>query len=87
MFQRELQVLKKFFDEILAKSFIRASSFPTAAPVLFVRRPGKCFRLCVNYKIFNSITVKNKYPLPLIQETKKKLVTLAGKCVIQNEIA
>ena len=69
MFQGELQVLKKFFDKNLAKGFIRASSFPAAAPILFVRKPGVGLRLCVNYRAFNAITVKNRYPLPLIQET------------------
>ena len=74
MFQGEFQVLKKFLDENLAKGFIRASFFPAAAPVLFVKKPGRGFRLCVNYKTFNAITVKNRYPLTLIQ---KKLDRLA----------
>ena len=74
MFQKEFQILKKFFDENLAKGFIRASSFPAAAPVLFVKKPGKGLRLCVKYKTLNAITVKNKYPLPLIQETLNRLV-------------
>ena len=73
MSQRELQVLKKFFDENLTKSFIKTSSFPTAAPVLFGKKPGRNFRLCVNYKALNAITVKNRYPLPLIQETLDRL--------------
>ena len=73
MSQRELQVLKKFFDENLTKGFIRAISFPAATPVLFVKKPGKGFRLCVNYKAFNAITVNNRYPLPLIQETLDRL--------------
>ena len=76
MFQREFQILKKFFDENLAKGFIKTSSFPTAAPILFVRKPGKSFRLCVNYKAFNAITVKNKYSLPLIQENLNRLAKI-----------
>ena len=71
--QKEFQVFKKFLDENLAKGFIRASSFPTATPVLFVKKPGKGFRLCVNYKTFNAITVKYKYPLLLIQKTLDRL--------------
>ena len=74
MFQREFQVLKKFLDENLAKGFIRASFFPAAAPVLFLKKLGGSFRLCVNYKAFNAITIKNRYPLPLIQETLNRLV-------------
>ena len=71
--QGKLQILKKFLDENLAKGFIRANSSPTASPVLFARKPSGGFRICVNYKTFNAITVKNKYPLPLIQETLNRL--------------
>ena len=77
MSQGELQVLKKFLDENLAKGFIRASSSPAAVPVLFVRKPGGGFRLCVDYKALNAITVKNRYPLPLIQETLNRLVKVS----------
>ena len=73
MSQGEFQVLKKFFDENLTKGFIRASSSPTASPILFARKPGGSFRFCVNYKTFNAITMKNRYPLPLIQETLNRL--------------
>ena len=73
MSQGELQVLKKKIDENLVKGFIRASSFPAAAPILFARKPGGKLRLCVNYRAFNAITVKNRYPLPLIQETLDRL--------------
>ena len=64
MSQEELQVLKNFFYENLTKGFIRASSSPAAASVLFAKKQGGGFRLCVDYKAFNAITVKNKYPLP-----------------------
>ena len=73
MSQRELQILKIFFDENLTKGFIKTNSFPTAAPVLFAKKPKRGFRLCVDYKAFNAITVKNRYPLPLIQETLDRL--------------
>ena len=73
MSQGELQVLKKFFDENLAKGFIRASSSPAVSPVLFARKPGGGLRFCVDYKAFNAIIVKNRYPLPLIQETLDRL--------------
>ena len=58
----------------MAKGFIRASFSPTATPVLFIRKPGRNFRLCVNYRALNAITVKNRYPLPLIQEILNRLV-------------
>ena len=73
MSQGELQNLKKNFVENFAKGFIRTSSSPAVSPVLFIRKPGGGFRFCVNYKAFNAITVKNKYPLPLIQETLNRL--------------
>ena len=91
MSQRELQILKKIIDENLTKGFIKTNSFPTAIPVLFAKKPGKSFRLCVNYKTFNAITVKNKYPLPLIQETlnrlaKVKYFTKLNIVVVFNKI-
>jgi hypothetical protein len=65
----ELKVLRKYLNNNLAKEFIRPSSFPAAAPILFVRKPGKDLRLCVNYRGLNAITIKNRYPLPLVKET------------------
>ena len=64
MSQKELQVLKKSLEENLAKGFIRTSSFPAAALVLFAKKPGGGLRLYVNYKALNAITVKNKYHCP-----------------------
>ena len=68
MSREELEVLKKYLTENLNKSFIQASSSPPTAPVLFVKKPegGLCF--CVDYRALNTITIKNCYPLPLIQE-------------------
>ena len=73
MSQGKFQILKKFFDENFAKGFIRASFFLTVSPVLFARKQSGGFRPCVNYKVFNAITMKNRYPLPLIQETLDRL--------------
>ena len=58
----------------MAKSFIRASFFSTAAPILFANKLGGNLRLYVNYKAFNTITVKNKYPLPLIPKNLNRLI-------------
>ena len=69
MSRDELQVLKNYLEEHLAKGFIRASSSPAASPVIFVRKPGGGLRLCVDYRGINNLTVKNRYPLPLIRET------------------
>ena len=69
----ELQVLRKYLDEQLEKGFIRASKSPAAAPVLFAKKPGGGLRFCVDYRGLNAITIKNRYSLPLIQETLSRL--------------
>ncbi|KAM4064005.1 retrotransposon nucleocapsid protein [Hirsutella rhossiliensis] len=69
MSQDELLVLRKFLQENLDKGFIRASTSPAASPVLFAKKPGGGLRFCVDYRALNAITIKNSYPLPLIQET------------------
>ena len=69
MSREELLVLRKTLTELLDKGFIRVSHSPAAAPVLFVRKPGGGLRFCVDYRALNRITKKDRYPLPLIQET------------------
>jgi Reverse transcriptase (RNA-dependent DNA polymerase)/RNase H-like domain found in reverse transcriptase len=69
----ELKCLRKYLDEHLSKGFIRASSSPAAAPVLFAKKPGGGLRFCVDYRALNEITIKNRYPIPLIQETLNRL--------------
>jgi len=75
MSRDELLVLKKYLEENLAKGFIRVSSSPAATPILFVRKPGGGLRLYVDYRGLNDITIKNRYPLPLIRETLDRLST------------
>lgn len=62
MSQDELRVLKKYLEENLTKGFIRMSSSPAAAPVLFAKKPGGGLRFCVDYRGLNNITIKNRYP-------------------------
>lgn len=64
----ELRVLREQLDELLAKGFIRPSTSPWASPVLFVKKGDGSLRLCVDYRALNSVTTKNRYPLPLIEE-------------------
>ena len=64
----ELEVLRKYVDDNLRKQFIRHSQSPAAAPILFVKKPDGTLRLCVDYRGLNRITIKNRYPLPLIGE-------------------
>ena len=69
----ELKVLRKYLHDNLSKGFIRASSSPAASPVIFVKKPGGGLRFCVDYRALNAISVKNRYPIPLIQETLNRL--------------
>src|SRR6202158_3469414 len=69
----ELEVLKEWIEKNLSKGFIRSSSSPCGAPVLFAPKPGGGLRLCVDYRGLNKETINNRYPLPLIQETLLRL--------------
>ena len=64
----ELEALKKYCEENLKKGFIRHSQSPCASPILFVKKLDGTLRLCVDYRGLNKITIKNRYPLPLIGE-------------------
>jgi hypothetical protein len=69
MSDEELRLCKEYVDEHLKKKFIVASQAPYASPVLFVRKPGGGLRFCVDYRKLNALTKKDRYPLPLIEET------------------
>ena len=69
----ELDVLRKYIDENLRKGFIRHSQSPAGAPILFVKKADGSLRLCVDYRGLNKITIKNRYPLPLIPELLDKV--------------
>ncbi|GKU10244.1 unnamed protein product, partial [Fusarium langsethiae] len=73
MSRNELTALREWLDENLRKGFIRPSSSPVASPVLFVKKPGGGLRFCVDYRALNNITVKDRYPLPLIKESLNNL--------------
>ena len=64
----ELSELKKQLEELLAKNFIRPSVSPWGAPVLLVKKKDGSMRLCVDYRLMNKVTIKNKYPLPRIDD-------------------
>jgi len=71
--EKELQVLKGYIDENLAKGFIRPSTSSAASPILFVKKKDGTLRLCVDYRQLNSITIKDRYALPLIRELQDRL--------------
>ena len=64
----ELQELKIQLKELLEKGFIRPSVSPWGAPVLFVKKKDGTRRLCIDYRLLNQVTIKNKYLLPLIDK-------------------
>jgi hypothetical protein len=64
----ELVELKKQIDELLEKGYIRPSTSPWAAPVLFVEKKDGTKRMCIDYRALNEVIVKNKYPLPGIED-------------------
>nr|GEW98112.1 putative reverse transcriptase domain-containing protein [Tanacetum cinerariifolium] len=64
----EMKELAKQLQEFSEKGFIRPSSSPWAAPVLFLKKKDGSFRMCIDYKELNKLTVKNRYPLPRIDD-------------------
>ena len=62
----ELETLKTYVKTNLANGFIRLSKFPAETPILFDKKPDGSFRLYMDYRSFNNITIKYWYPLPLI---------------------
>ncbi|KAL0533473.1 hypothetical protein IC582_030313 [Cucumis melo] len=64
----ELKELKVQLQELLDKGFIRPSVSPWGASVLFVKKKDGSMRLCIDYRELNKVTVKNRYPLPRIDD-------------------
>ena len=69
----ELQELKKQLQELLDKGYIRPSVSPWGMPVLFVKKKDGTLRLCIDYRKLNQATMKNKYPLPRIEDLLDQL--------------
>ncbi|GJU92131.1 putative reverse transcriptase domain-containing protein [Tanacetum coccineum] len=64
----EMKELSEQLQELSDKGFIRPSSSPWGAPVLFVKKKDGSFRMCIDYRELNKLTVKNRYPLPRIDD-------------------
>ena len=69
----ELAELKKQLTELEEAGFIQPSKSPYGAPILFVKKKSGEMRMCVDYRALNNITVKNKYPLPRVDELFDRL--------------
>jgi hypothetical protein len=63
---KEPAELKTQLQELLDKGYIRLSYSPWCCPALFFKKKDGSLRLCVDYRLLNALTIKNKYPLPRI---------------------
>ncbi|GJP49219.1 hypothetical protein CLOM_g8457 [Closterium sp. NIES-68] len=66
--QPELQELRNQLDYLLAKGFIRPSTSPFAAPILFTPKKDGGLRMCTDYRALNRVTIKSRYPIPRTDE-------------------
>ncbi|GJX38275.1 putative nucleotidyltransferase, ribonuclease H [Tanacetum coccineum] len=64
----EMQELSDQLQELADRGFIRPSTSPWGAPILFVKKKDGSFRMCIDYRELNKLTVKNRYPLPMIDD-------------------
>ena len=64
----ELKELKVQMEEMVNKGFVRPSTSPWGAPVLFVKKKDGSMRLCIDYRELNKVTIRNQYPLPRIDD-------------------
>ena len=78
----ELQELIVQLQELLDKGFIRPSTSPWGAPVLFAKKTDKTLRLCIDYRQLNKVTINNRYPLPRIDDLFDQLKGARVYCKI-----
>ena len=84
--QPELQELRRQLTTLLEKGYIRPSLSPYGAPVLFAKNKDGALRLCMDYRAVNALTIKNKYPLPRIDDILDQLqgATVFSKLDLQS---
>ena len=68
MTTHELNELKIQLEELMEKGHIHPSVSPWGAPVIFVKKKDGSLRLCIDYRQLNKVTIKNRYPLPRIDD-------------------
>ena len=74
LLEQKTVAINKYIDKHLGKVFFRSSLSAAAVFVLLIKKPRSGLRFCVDYKALNTITVKNRYPIPLINEMVDKLL-------------
>src|SRR5438034_6897758 len=84
LLEKELKTLWEYLAKALDRGWIRESSSPAGAPILFVPKKSGELRLCVDYRGLNHLTIKNQYPLPLIGELMDHL--LKAKCYMKLDL-
>ena len=84
--EKELEELKGYIEKALARGWIRRSKSPIASPILFVPKKGGELRLCVDYRGLNAVTVKDRSPIPLIENIMERLMgaTVFTKLDLKN---
>ena len=70
----EMKELRAQLDDLFSHGFIRRSQSPWGAPVLFVKKKDGSLRMCIDYRGLNKVTIRNKYPLPRINDLFDQLV-------------
>ena len=80
--EKELKALRDYLEQMQREGKIRRSTSSAAAPILFVPKPDGSLRLCIDYRGLNKITIKNRYPLPLMNEIRDRL----GKATVFTKI-
>lgn len=70
----ELEELRRYLEENLGKGWIRRSKSPVSAPIVFAKKKDGSIRVCVDYRNLNRVTIRNRYPLPLIPELIDRLL-------------
>jgi len=73
MSHEELKELKVQLEELLAKKYIKPNKLSYGAHIFFIHKKDRTLRMCVDYKAFNKVTMKNRYPLPQIYDLFDRL--------------
>nr|GEV71242.1 putative reverse transcriptase domain-containing protein [Tanacetum cinerariifolium] len=75
----EMQELSDQLQELADRGFIQPSTLPCGTPILFVKKKDGSFRMCIDYRELNKLTVKNRYPLPRIDDLFDQLQDLMNR--------
>ena len=82
--EKELKVLSEHIKDNLKKGFIRPSQSPAGAPIFFIKKKDGSLKLTIDYRGLNAVTIKNRYPLPLIGESLDRL--RSAKCFTKIDL-